>query len=147
MNERIDGHNIYVGYEYTPFEFFVTPELNQQYLYAEEDFHQRYIEETEDGPPIVHPALLLNMSNDSRSPSFSLPPGVAGLHARDEAFFYNPARVGKRLRVTWKVAGAYEKRGRPYKIVECWVTDEDGVKIMKRLSHVTLTVQQRTQEK
>lgn len=146
MNERIDSHNIPIGYEYTPLDLLVTPELNQQYLYAEEDFHRRYIEETKDGPPIVHPALLLNMSNDTRSPSFSLPPGVAGLHARDEAFFYNPARVGKRLRVTWKVAGLYEKRGRPYKIVECWVKDEDGQTIMKRLSHVTITVQQHSRE-
>ncbi len=141
MNQKIAGHNIEIGYEYTPLEFLVTPELNQQYLYAEEDFHPRYVQETEKGPAIVHPALILNMSNDSRSPSFSLPAGVAGLHARDEAFFYNPARVGKRLKVTWKVVGAYEKRGRPYKIVECWITDEDGIKIMKRLSHVTLTVQ------
>jgi len=98
VNEKSGGHNVQIGYEYTPLEFLVTPELNQQYLYAEEEFHVRYVQETEIGPAIVHPALILNMSNDSRSPSFYLPPGVSGLHARDEAFFYNPARVGRSLK-------------------------------------------------
>ena len=141
MTEKIDFRDVQVGYEYEPLEFLVTPEFNQQYLYAEEDFHPRYIEETENGPPIVHPALILNMSNNSRSPSFFLAPGVAGLHARDEAFFHNPARVGKKLKIIWKVVDTYEKRDRPYKVVECLVTDEDGIEIMKRLSHVTITVQ------
>jgi hypothetical protein len=147
MTDKIEYPGAKPGHEFEPLEFVVTPELNQQYLYAEEDFSPIYLEATSEGPPIVHPGLLLNMSNDSRSPSFSLPPGMAGLHARDETFFYNPARVGKRLRVTWKVVDTYEKRGRPYKIVECSVRDEDGVKIMNRLTHVTLTVQQRIQEK
>ena len=141
MTEKIDDRYVPVGHEYEPLEFLVTPELNQQYLYAEEDFHARYIEETEAGPPIVHPALILNMSNNSRSPSFFLPPGVAGLHAADETFFYRPARVGKRLKVTWKLLDKYEKRGRPYNLFDCRVTDEDGVEILKKLHSVTYTVQ------
>ena len=140
MVKKIDLRDVKPGYEYEPLEFVVTPEFNQQYLYAEEDFHPRYIEESENGPPIVHPALILNMSNDSRSPSWCLAPGVAGLHARDEVSFLNPARVGKKLRVTWKAVDVYEKRGNPYKVIECLVRDEDGVEIMKRLLHVVILV-------
>ncbi len=124
------------------FEFVVTPELNQQYLYAEEDFHPRYIEETEEGPPMVHPALLFNRCNVSKRPSFQQQEGVGGLHTQDENFFFNPAYVGKKLRVTWKMIGTYEKRGRPYRCHEIWVVDEDGRKILKRIHHSTIATRE-----
>jgi len=121
-----------------PLEYIVTPELNQQFCYGQEDFHPRYIEETEDGPPIAHPALLLNWSNGTRSPSYQAAAvgpggGRAGLHARDITFFLNPARVGKKLRVTWTGIGSYEKRGRPYSVGDTLVVDEDGLEIIRRL--------------
>lgn len=142
MTEKTDIRYAEVGYGFEPFEFLVTPELNQQYLYAEEDFDSKYIQETESGPPMVHPALILNMSNTTRSPSFFLPPGVSALHARDEVFFYNPARVGKKLKVTWQVVETFEKRGRPYLLIEARIIDEDGVEIMRRLLHGTFAEQQ-----
>lgn len=121
-----------------PLEFLVTPELNQQFLYGEEDFYSHYIEETEGKPPIVHPALVLNWSNGTRSPTYSMPAGRAGLHTRDETFFYNPARVGKKLRVSWKPVATYERRGRPYSIGETVVVDEDGPEIVRRLNYSTI---------
>jgi len=125
-----------------PLEFTVTPDLNQQYLYAVEDFSPWYIEETAFGPPIAHPALLLNMSNGTRSPSYSQPAGHAGFHARDETFFYNPARLGKKLRVTWNPAGSYEKRGRSYTVNDTLIVDEDGLEILRRLNHSTIASQE-----
>jgi len=121
-----------------PLEFVVTPELNQQCLYAVEDFHRWYIEETEFGPPVAHPALLLNMSNATRSPSYHQPQGRAGFHARDQTFFYNPARLGKELRVTWNRLGDYEKRGRPYSLTDILMVDQDGLQVLRRLSHSTI---------
>lgn len=118
-----------------PFEFSVTPELNQQYLFAEEDFHPRYIEETEIGPPIVHPGLLLNMSNPTRSPSFSLDIGPAGIHSREETNFFHPARVGKKIKVSWEHGEPYLKRGRYYQVFMTSVIEEGGLTVMKRVSH------------
>jgi hypothetical protein len=123
-------------------EFLLTSELNQQYLFAEEDFHPWYIEETEIGPPIGHPALLFNMSNGTRSPSFSMGAGEAAFHARDETFFLHPANVGKKLRVIYNWRGTFEKRGRPYRLTSVTVTDEDGVDILKRLLHSTIASKQ-----
>ena len=126
-----------------PFDYLVIPELNQQFLYAEEDFNSRYIEESETGPPIVHPALILSWSNDTRSPSYTTPslestqPMWATIHTRDETFFYNPARVGKKLKVTWTAVGSYEKRGRHYSTSEILVVDEDGMEIIRRLYYTT----------
>jgi acyl dehydratase len=129
-----------------PFEFVVTPELNQQYLYAMEDFHSWYLEETEFGPPIDHPAMLLNMSNSTRSPSYSQPAGRAGFHTRDETFFYTPARVGKKLRVTWEALDGYEKRGRLYSVNKISMVDQDGLEILRRFSHGTVASQEHRKE-
>jgi hypothetical protein len=125
------------------YEFTLTPELNQQYLYGEEDFHPWYIEETEIGPPIGHPGLLFNMSNATRSPSYSMGAGEAGFHTRDEVFLLNPARVGKKLKVIYNWRGrAYEKRNRPYHVTSVSMVDEDGREILKRLSHGTIASNQ-----
>jgi hypothetical protein len=132
MAEKRSTHLFKVGEEFEPLEFVVTPEMNQQYLYAEEDFHPRYIEASEEGPPLVHPGLLYNMSNNTRSPSFFLPPGWGEIHAGEDTEFLNPPKVGKRFRITWKVIETFEKKGRPWHILDILITDEDGVEIMRR---------------
>ncbi len=132
MGEKRMAHLMGVGEEFEPLEFVVTPELNQQYLFAEEDFHPRYIEPSTDAPPIVHPGILFNMSNNTRSPSFYLPPGWGEVHAGEETEFINPARVGKKFRVTWKVIDSYKKRGKPWHVLDILIADEDGVQIMRR---------------
>jgi hypothetical protein len=71
-----------------------------------------------------------------------LGPSEAGFHARDETFFLNPAKVGKKIKVTWRWGGTFEKRGRPYRVNECIVVDEDGMEIIKRLSHATVASKQ-----
>lgn len=128
------ANELKVGEEFEPYEVRITPEFNQQYLYGVEDYHPRYLEEMELDPPIVHPALLLNQSNFTRGPSYSLSPGVFVLHTADEVEFLNPGRVGKTFRVIWKVVDVYEKRGNPYQVVEVLVVDEDGVEILRRRS-------------
>jgi hypothetical protein len=133
-----------VGEEFQPLEFIVTPELNQQFLYGEEDYHPRYYEEVESGPPWVHPGLLLNMSNNTRSPSFHLPPGWAEIHAAEETEYFNPARVGKQLRITWEVVEAFEKRGRPWHVLDILIVDEDGVRILRRKMTNTFASRQLT---
>jgi hypothetical protein len=132
MADKKSAHLMSLGEEFEPLEFVVTPELNQQYLYAEEDFHPRYIEASGEGPPLVHPGILFNMSNNTRSPSFFLPPGWGEVHAAEETEFINPARVGKKIRVTWKVIEAFEKRGKPWHVLDIMIVDEDGLPIMRR---------------
>jgi hypothetical protein len=132
MNEKKSAYLMIVGEEFESLEFSVTPELNQQYLYAEENFDPRYIEGSEEGSPLVHPGLLYNLSNNTRSPSFYLPPGWGEIHAGEETQFLNPAKVGKRFRVTWKVIDVFEKRGRPWHVLDILITDEDGLPIMRR---------------
>jgi len=126
-----------VGDVLEPLEFRVTPEFNENYLDAVEDHHPRYLRETEFGPPVVHPALLHNYSNSTRSPSFYLPPDIAGVMSMDEIEYVNPARVGETLRVSWKVVDRCEKQGRQYLVREVSVVNEDGVEILRRKTEVT----------
>jgi len=132
MADRKKADEVGVGEEFEPYEFRVTPEFNQQYLEAEEDHHPRYLQETEAGPAIVYPGLLINHSNVTRSPSFYLPPAMAAVHAKEEVEYLNPGRVGKTFRVYWKVVDTYEKRGRAYQVKEALIVDEDGVEILRR---------------
>jgi hypothetical protein len=121
-----------VGDVLESYRFAVTRELNEQYLYAVEDYHPRYFCGTTSSPPQVHPALLLNMSNITRSPSFSLSPGFSAIHTDEQCQFMHPAHVGSRFTVSWVVREAYEKRGRPYRVYEAHIVDENGYTVMKR---------------
>jgi len=132
MTERKRADKVGVGEEFEPYEYRVTPEFHQQYLGAEEDHHPRYLSESNLGWPIVHPGLLINHSNVTRSPSFYLPIGMAAVHAKEEVEFLSPGRVGKTFRVSWKVIDVYEKRGRSYQVKEALISDEDGVEILRR---------------
>lgn len=137
MPEKRRADHVGVGEEFEPCEFRVTPEFNEQYLEAVDDYHQRYLQETRSGPAIVHPALFLNYSSITRSPSFSLPPGMAAVVAKDEIEYLNPGRVGRSFRVRWKVVDTYTKRGRPYQVTDITVVDEDGLEIMRRRMNCT----------
>ena len=143
MPEKIRTDQLKVGHEMERLEFVVTPEFNENYLDAVEDHHPRYTRETEFGPPVVHPALLNNYSNSTRSPSFYLPPGVGGIMAADETEYINPARVGKTLRVSWKVVDRYEKRGRQYLVREASIVDEDGTEILRRKTALVFASRQK----
>jgi hypothetical protein len=137
MAERKSVDQLGIGEEFEPYQFLVTPEFNHQYLEAVDDHHRRYLEETELGPPIVHPALFLNYCSITKSPSFYLPPGMAAVVAKDEIEYLNPGRVGKSFRVSWNVVDTYTKRGRIYQVTEISVVDEDGIRIMRRRMNCT----------
>ena len=132
MSEGKRADHVGIGEEFEPYEFRVTHEFNLQFLEAIQDQSPKYLRVTTSGPPIVHPALLINQSNVTRSPSFRLPPGMAAVHAKEEVQYLNPGRVGKTFRVTWKVVDVYERRGRLYQVKDVSIIDDDGVDILRR---------------
>ena len=77
-------HLMEIGEEFEPLEFVVTPELNRRFFMQRRTSTQDILRKTEFGPPLVHPGLLLNMSNNTRSPSFYLPSGWGEVHAGEE---------------------------------------------------------------
>jgi hypothetical protein len=131
------AHEMLVGDTYAPLEFVVTPSMNEQLLFAVQDYHPRYWRDTEEGPPIVHPVLFLQMSPRTRSPSWRLAPNMGSVLGREHTEFCAPGYVGRRFRVTWTVLDVYEKRGRPYHKTETVITDDQGRRILRRELHST----------
>ena len=132
------AHELTTGDILEPLSFTVTPEWNQQYCYAQEDFDQRYIVGCEGRSPEVHPTLLLSMSAYTKSLSFKLAPGTGSIMGEQSCSFFNVAAVGKRIDVDFRVVETYERRSRLFRIVESTVTDEDGTLILRRQSHLTI---------
>ena len=131
------AHEMTVGDHYAPLEFTVTPSMNELFLYAIQDYHPRYWQETEDGPPIVHPVLLLQMSPRTRSPSWNLAPGMGSVLGQESTAFITPGRADQTFRVEWTILDVYEKRGRPYHNTETLIHDASGALIMRRQLHST----------
>ena len=136
-------HEYGPGEAFPPLETTVTAEFNQQILFAQEDFDARTAD-PQGGPAPVHPALLLALSANTRSPGYRLAPGTGAVLAEDEVEFLAPAWVPARLVVAWRVREVYAKRGRTYQAIEGEVRDEAGVTILTRVMHVVLTRRQET---
>ncbi|MEO8740105.1 MAG: hypothetical protein ABI537_10430 [Casimicrobiaceae bacterium] len=128
------AHQLRPGDAYAPLHFQVSGELNQQFLYALEDFNLDYIESM-DRRAIVHPVLLLHMSARTRSPSFRLAPGTGSVFAKDVVAFSRAAVVDEPLIVNWTIREVYQKRGRVYQALDTLVTNEAGVAVLRREAH------------
>ena len=126
------AHELQAGEEYAPLEFEVTTDLNQQFLFAVEDYSPIYVEGRGGKPPLVHPVLLMHMSPRTRSPSYRQAPGMGSAFARDRSRYLNPGYVGGRFRVTWTVTNTYEQRGKIYQDYVALVRDQDGQEILRR---------------
>ena len=123
------------GESFAPVQFTVTDEHNETYVHAEEDLHPRYMDG--DGGGTVHPALLINRSHHMGSPDFRLDPGMAAVLTHSEVSFMGAARVGRTFTITFDVTGAYERRGRPYQVVDSLVVDDMGAEILRRTAIYT----------
>ena len=132
MTQEKFAHELKAGDEYAPLEFVVTPDLNQQFLYAVEDFNPLFLEGRDGRPPLVHPVLLMHMSPRTRSSSYRQAPGMGSAFARDRSTYLNPGYVGSKFRVTWTISNTYEQRGKIYQDYVALVRDEHGTDILRR---------------
>jgi hypothetical protein len=125
---------------YEPWVFKVTQDWNDQYLYAEQEYNPHYMEQTDMGPALVHPGLLLNQSSITRCPSFHILEKMASVHSMDELEWVNPPRVGKTFTVNWELVDIYEKRGKLFSTVTATIIDEDKTLIMRRKAHGVFSI-------
>ena len=137
-------HELKPGDECAPLNYSVSPELNQQFLFAQEDFDKRYIEEIDGRPPLVHPTILLQMAADTRSPSYKLAPGTGSILAKAKEEFLHPVTIGTPLTVNWRVTDTYEKRGRHYHVIVAETTNNQGTLVLRRTLHLTFNRRQRS---
>jgi hypothetical protein len=128
------AHEYLPGERYAPLAFSVSAALNQQFLFALEDFHPDYLG-APGRPARVHPAVLLHMSARTRSPSFRLAPGTGSVFAKDVVTFSRAARVDEPLVVSFSIRDVYEKRGRIYQALDTVVADASGETVLQREAH------------
>jgi len=133
------AHELEPGDEYAPLELRITHELNQQFLYGQEDFGRRYLPRDGggEGEGLVHHSLLLQMAANTKSPSFKLAPGTGSILSEASTAFVRDVAVGERIVVTWNVTDAYEKRGRRYYVMRVEMVDEARRTILRRTLHLT----------
>jgi hypothetical protein len=116
--------------------FTVSPEFNEQYLFAQADYPEQY-RSSREKPAKVYPALLMQMLAQTRSPGYWIPSGLGAVVGSTTTKFFRPAWVGETYKVTWTVTKLYEKRGKRYHEVEATLFDDDGNVIMERLLQLT----------
>ena len=115
-----------------PFEFSINDKAQSDYLEALEDYHLRYVLSHDGIQPIVHPGVLLNQSNATRSPSFD-GPNTRWIHVREQTQFVTPARVDDQLIARWQVEEHEPWFGRALIRVSCVLSRRDGKVILRRL--------------
>lgn len=132
MGSQRYSHEMQPGDVYEPLNFTVTAELNQQFLYALESFHPRYLEGRRGHPPLVHPVILLHHTPRTRSPSYRLAPGMGSVFAGDSTQFLGPAYVGHTLTVSWRIDACYDKKGRLFQDYSAHLVDASGILLLYR---------------
>ena len=131
------AHELAPGDVYEPLDIVIGAELNQQILFAQETYEPRYVRGRDDRPATVSPALLLQLAANTKSPSFKLAEGTGSVLAEASTEFLHPAYVGERLRISWRVTDAYEKRERHYYVMEALIENDDSVAVLRRDLHLT----------
>jgi hypothetical protein len=131
------AHELAVSDPIEPRRFTVSSLMNQQRLFAQEDFHPRYLPNERGEAEMVHPALVIQMLANTSSPSYRVPENIGTVLSEAQTQFIRPLRVGEEYVTAWQIARIYVKRGRPYQEIKAEITDADGHPVVRRTLHVT----------
>jgi hypothetical protein len=128
------SHELRPGDTYEPLRFRISPDLNEQYLFALAEYDRVYLGGA-GRRALVHPVLLLHMSARTRSPSFRLAPNMGSVFARDHVTFLRAAYVEQWLEARWTIREVYERKGRVYQGLDTVVLDECSRVVLVRDAH------------
>ena len=142
MSKHIPWDTVIVGDTLGPIEYVVDKEAVEQYCDDWKDPNPIYLKDSPFGGPVVPPAFRAGLD------SFRLLATKFDSHAtvgvKTEHEYINPAKIGKRLITTGKIADKYIKRGIEYVVIEYSMVDEDGVEIRRSVDHIALSVERVT---
>jgi acyl dehydratase len=120
-----------VGESLESLTFTVTPRFNEQIL---ESIGCQNLTRYRD---IVHPSILVGMSNLTRSPSYHLDEGVDAMHTHDEIEFLRWVYVGETLTTNWVVEEIYHRRNKNwndiiYQVMSIVVLNANNQEVIRR---------------
>jgi hypothetical protein len=128
----MEANKLKVGDKLQDLVFTVTDSFNQQIcesVHCNDLYYKN----------VIHPSLLIGMSNITKSPSYKLAKDVAAIHTQDEIEYIRHGIVGDCIMVTWVVVALYKRRDKhwndlDYQVVESTVTDANGIILKRRMT-------------
>lgn len=126
------AHELNVGDPIEPRRFNVSSVVNQQCLFAQEDYHPRYLQNAGRKREILHPALVIQMLANTKSPSYRVPEHIGAIVAEAQTEFLRPLHVGEDYESAWKVVRRYTKRAKDYQEIRAEIMAGDGTPMIKR---------------
>ena len=139
MPKWIPFDSIIVGETLGPIEYRVDEKDVEQYCDDWKDYNPIYLKESPFGGPAVPPAFRAGLDSFRLLATRFDSHATVGVKTAHE--YVNPARLGKRLIVTGRIADKYIKRGVEYVVVEYHTADEDGIEIRRSVDHIALSVE------
>ena len=123
MVKRLRYSDVEPGLDLGVYEYTITPEQVRAYAASLGDQTDWYEQDSPFGGPIAPPGFLANDYVKLIASQYEF---VGGVHAKQENTYLSPARPGRRLRVTGRIADKYERRGKLWIGDETTTTDETG---------------------
>ena len=128
MVKRLRYSDVEPGLDLGVYEYTITPEQARAYAASLGDQTDWYEQDSPFGGPIAPPGFLANDYVKLIASQYEF---VGGVHAKQENTYLSPARPGRRLRVTGRIADKYERRGKLWIVVETTTTDETGQELAR----------------
>ncbi len=122
-----------LGDELESMEVTLSEQLVGRRLWANDTYNPWYMEDSPFGGRIVPPTMLSLVQVPMIWGFYAMPPG-GSVNARQELELLHPVRMGATIRVTGKLVGKFERKGRTLFTFEFSVRDGTGTEVvhMKR---------------
>ena len=131
-----------IGDECESVEITVTEEMVERNAWANDDYNPWYMDDSPFGGRIASPVFLSCFQIQSMYSHYRFP-AHGTLNTRQEFEFINPLKIGKRIKMTCRVADQYRKKGRDYIVFECLIVDEDGLEIVRMKRHTVVLTEKK----
>ena len=101
-----------IGEELGSYEYLLTQEMLDNFRASIDD------------PEGCFPTLAVK--HDATALAMVYDDTTGGVNAGNQVEFFNPPILGKKIKVTGRVADKYMRRDKPYLVIEATAVDEDG---------------------
>ena len=110
--KQFDYNSVEIGEALGSYEYVLTQEMLDNFRGSVDD------------PDAPFPTLAVK--HDATAFAMVYEDNTGGVNAGNEVEFFNPPIIGKRIRVTGRIADKYRRRDKPYLVIEATAVDEDG---------------------
>jgi acyl dehydratase len=122
--------NIVVGEAFGPLDVIITDHIVKSYVYAIDDYHPWYLQDSPLGGRIAPTTLLTRALLDMLYLEYDAI-RLRALHVRQELELLRPVKMGQRVTLHARVTDKFLKRGEPYVVLAAQASDEHGKTLIR----------------